>query len=265
MGSPLDDPLRDPYELEQAERMIEYDYVIGKMPVTVGEYRAFVRAGAYQEPHFWTTSGWQQDGGRVQPDHWNEALWAGDDRLPVVGVSWFEASAYTRWLSAATGRPFRLPTEVEWEKAARGGVTLSQGRGGARPNPAPGRRWPWGEAAPDQIRLNATNWIGHTTVVGSYPLGASPYGVLDMAGNVWEWCLNSWATPTASPAACVREPRATPIANTLDQVDAQDRRVARGGSWFNSGAQARCAYRLQLPANLRFDHDVGFRVCGPRT
>jgi formylglycine-generating enzyme required for sulfatase activity len=110
------------------------------------------------------------------------------------------------------------------------------------------RRWPWGDAQPDDTRLNFNGQVQHTTPVGRYPTGASPYDVLDLAGNVWEWCLNGWANPYEHP-------------DTNDPED-DSPRVVRGGSWFNNEAQARCAYRLRLPANLRYDHDVGFRVAG---
>jgi len=127
-------------------------FQIGKYPVTVAEYAYFVRAGQ-KEPN-----NWQQQLGKF--DH------------PVVCVSWQDAIAYVRWLAVQTGQVWRLPSEAEWEKAARGTA---------------GRIYPWG----DQFEASRCNTSeggkNATTPVGNYPSGASPYGALDMAGNVWEW------------------------------------------------------------------------------
>ena len=93
---------------------------------------------------------------------------------PVTHVTWDDAAAFCRWLSEATGQEFRLPTEAEWEKAARGTT---------------GRLYPWGDEPPDKNRCNFNQNVGDTTPVGQYPRGATPdTGVLDLAGNVWEWC-----------------------------------------------------------------------------
>jgi formylglycine-generating enzyme required for sulfatase activity len=243
MGSPTTDRLRDEAEPDQFALSLDYDYAIGKYPITVGQYRAFVDAGGYQDQRFWTRAGWQQNSNRIQPDHWTDTQWAGDDRLPVVGVSWYDVFAYTRWLAEATGHDYRLPTEAEWEKAARGGLHLPNGR---QENPQPARRWPWGDEEPDDRRLNFNSMVKHTTLVGLYPTGSSPYGALDMAGNVWEWCLNEWRKPYEHPES--------------NGPEGNSARVVRGGSWFNAESHARCSYRLRLHPNLRFDHDVGFRV-----
>jgi hypothetical protein len=85
MGSPKSDRLRDDVEPVQFELNLDYDYAIGKYPVTVGQYRAFVDAGGYRERRFWTRAGWQHNSNRIHPDHWTDRLWAGDDNLPVVG------------------------------------------------------------------------------------------------------------------------------------------------------------------------------------
>jgi formylglycine-generating enzyme required for sulfatase activity len=103
MGSLKSDRLRDDVEPVQFELNLDYDYAIGKYPITVGQYRAFVDAGGYRERRLWTRAGWQHNSNRIHPDHWTDRLWAGDDNLPVVGVSWHEVSAYTRWLAEGTG------------------------------------------------------------------------------------------------------------------------------------------------------------------
>jgi formylglycine-generating enzyme required for sulfatase activity len=246
LGSAAINPLRSEHEPDVAELELSYSYAIAVYPVTVGQFRPFITAGAYAQRRYWTDAGWQVSAGRSQPDHWHDREWAGDDRLPVVGISWYEADAYARWLSQTTGRLYRLPSEAEWEKAARGGLVVPDGQGGVTENALPAREWPWGDEAPDERRLNFDSMIGRTSPAGDYPAGASPYGALDLAGNVWEWCGSRWADRYAFPE------------DTNPEGD--EDRVVRGGSWFNTAAQARCAYRLRLLTNLRFDHDVGFRL-----
>jgi formylglycine-generating enzyme required for sulfatase activity len=245
IGSPPDDELRADEEPHQHEISLD-GFAIGTYPVTVGQFRAFIEAGGYREQRHWTREGWRLRRTRTQPDHWLDEAWAGDDRLPVVGISWYEAAAYTCWLSEATRQAYRLPTEAEWEKAARGGLHVPDGQGSLQDNRLPSRRWPWGDELPDPARLNFNGNVGHTTPVGSYLLGASPYGALDMAGNVWEWCVSRWAAPYVYPEDT--------------NLESEGERVVRGGSWFNTAGQARCSYRLRLIPNLRFDHDVGFRL-----
>jgi formylglycine-generating enzyme required for sulfatase activity len=246
LGSAVSSQFRSEGEPNLVELDLPYVFAIAVHPVTVGQFRAFITDDAYAQRHYWTEAGWRLSEGRMHPDHWHDPDWAGDDRLPVIGVSWYEADAYARWLSETTGRIYRLPTEAEWEKAARGGLQTPDGRGGFSENALAARQWPWGDEIPDEQRLNFGSVVGHTSRVGSYPTGASPYGALDMAGNVWEWCSSRWAYPYVFPED----------ANPEGEED----RVVRGGSWFNTDVQARCAHRLRLMANLRFDHDVGFRL-----
>jgi formylglycine-generating enzyme required for sulfatase activity len=104
------------------------------------------------------------------PGNWHRQLET--PRHPVVNVSWYEAVAYSRWLSDGTGRAIHLPTSKEWETAA---IDVT----GA---------YPWGADEPTEERLNFDQHIGSTTPVGIYPRGAGPGGHLDLAGNVWEWC-----------------------------------------------------------------------------
>ena len=140
---------------------------IDKTEVTNEQYRKFMEAGGYQKEEYWDSKGWSwvQDNHIAQPLFWEDPRY-NDPKQPVVGVSWFEASAYAKWAGK------RLPTEYEWEAAARG---------------TDKRQWPWGSEW-DKTRADSYDGsAGKPVPVGSYPAGASPYGVLDMAGNVWEW------------------------------------------------------------------------------
>ena len=125
-------------------------FEISRVPVTNAQYMIFVAATNHRRPRHWID-------GQIPPDK---------EKHPVVEVDWFDAVACCRWLGG------RLPTEAEWEKAARG---------------TDGRIYPWGDSRPNKRFCNHNFFFGGTLEVGSHPAGASPYGVLDMAGNVWEW------------------------------------------------------------------------------
>jgi formylglycine-generating enzyme required for sulfatase activity len=144
------------------------DYSIAKTPVTNVQYLAFVQSKGQKPPKYWK-------GGKPPGDK---------EDHPVVGVSWEDAMAYCNWLAEAMGKAYRLPSEAEWEKAARG---------------ADGRIWPWGNEW-DEKRCNTREGgPGDSTPVGQYsPGGDSPYGCVDMAGNVFEWCTTGRGnrTPT---------------------------------------------------------------------
>lgn len=213
------------------------DYQIGRYPVTVGEYRAFIETGGYRAAKWWTESGWQWrvSENAAQPKYWDDPKWTGDDRLPVIGVSWYEAYAYCQWLTEITGKPYRLPGEAEWEKAARG---------------VQGRTFPWGSTWQTGLCNSAESGIGHTTPVGQFsPAGDGPYGAADMSGNVWEWCASAWADKHTYPEDC------TPDGNAW--------RVVRGGSWRDDQDYARAALRGRPDPYTR-SHSLGFRVvCAP--
>jgi formylglycine-generating enzyme required for sulfatase activity len=187
-------------------------YKIARYPVTVAEYACFVRAGQ-QEP-----DNWQQQLGK--PDH------------PVAHISWYDAVAYAQWLSACAGQPWRLPSEAEWEKATRG---------------TDGRIYPWDDTF-RRTRCNTSEGKrGGTTPVGSYPKGVSPYGALDMIGNVWEW-TNSIIRPYPYDASDGRE-----------ATESLEHRVLRGGSWDFSAWEARAAFRFDFHPGAALD-DFGFRL-----
>jgi formylglycine-generating enzyme required for sulfatase activity len=211
---------------------------IAKYPATVGEYRGFVAAGGYQDSAFWTPSGWAwcQRVARRRPDHWLESTWAGDDRLPVVGITWHEATVYCRWLSHETGDAYRLPTEAEWEKAARG---------------TSGWLYPWGDKFEPDRCLTRVSGLEHTRPVGEYsPLGESPYGCAEMAGNASEWTQSQF------------KPYPYRDEDGRNDPHGEGERAIRGGSWFKPIIRARTAARGMNDPHFS-DSDVGFRLaCG---
>ena len=172
MGSSTADPQAQSDEQPQHTLTLP-TYWIGKTEVTNAQFRPFVEGDGYTNQTYWDADGWQwRTENKVnQPTCWSDAQWNNANH-PVVCVTWYEAMAYTRWVNAQTGQRFSLPTEAEWEKAARG---------------TDGRIYPWSNTWEANRANSEEAGIGKTTPVGQYPSGASPYGALDMAGNVWEW------------------------------------------------------------------------------
>jgi len=190
------------------------EYQIARVPVTNAQYALFVKATKYQIPQHWTN-------GKI-PD--------GKAEHSVVYVSWKDTIAFCEWAGV------QLPSEAEWEKAARG---------------TDGRIWPWGNQPPDKTRCNFNRNVGDTTPVGAYPLGASPYGVLDMAGNVWEWCRTKWRGNYEEYAKSVS-----------DDITGEEQRCVRGGSWNSNDGSVRCACRYwNIPDDRAYN--LGFRVVAP--
>jgi formylglycine-generating enzyme required for sulfatase activity len=167
--------------------------------------------------------------GRPEPPHWKHDLFA-KPGSPVVGVTWEDADAFARWIGG------RLPSEAEWEYAARG---------------TDGRPFPWGVEPPDRTRAVFHKDIGFdgTSPAGTAPAGASPFGLLDMAGNVFEWCAD-WYAPDYY-AASPRENPPGPAAGKL--------RVIRGGSWISLPDALRCGAREKYPPE-KTSVLIGFRV-----
>jgi formylglycine-generating enzyme required for sulfatase activity len=239
MGSGDDD--KEAYGDEKPQHTVEVgDFSIGKYPVTVEQYARFVEAGGYGENRYWTEAGWQwrQSQKREEPSYWNDPQWHISNH-PVVGVTWYEAMAYCRWLGETMGRECRLPTEAEWEKAAREG---SEGKA---------RIYPWGDESitPERANYGETG-IGRTSPVGAFPVNESPYGALDMIGNAWEWC-NSLKADYPYQAEDGRE-----------DMSGSGWRILRGGSWDDGRRHCRCAYRYDGgPGD--FYYSVGFRLIFP--
>lgn len=210
MGS---DPLvdKDAKDNEQPQhRLYLPDYYLAKTSVTNAQYLVFVRVT-----------------GHSAPDHWShDKFLAAKANHPVVKVSWYDAIAYCRWLTEVTGRAYTLPSEAEWEKGARG---------------TDGRIYPWGSEW-DASRCNSyQSGPGDTTPVGAYPGGASPYGLLDMSGNVWEWTRSLWGQDWEKPK--FKYPYRPD--DGREDLKAADRvlRVMRGGPWDGYVDGTRCDVR----------------------
>jgi len=189
-------------------------YWIAKYPVTNGQFAKFIEADGYKQRQWWTEAGWKQREKEqwAQPRFWTDGEWNGATQ-PVVGVSWYEAIAFCQWLSEASGKKITLPSDAQWQYAAQG---------------TDGRAYPWGNKW-DGVRCN--NSVSPydsnvTTPVTAYEgKGDSPFGVVDMAGNVWEWCLTEYDS-------------------RRDDINGKNKRVLRGGSWFtDSTVWFRCDSR----------------------
>ena len=218
MGS---DPQKDKHAVlyEQPQHIVTLDeYLIGKYPVTNRQYQAFVQAAGRKAPEYWKSN-------TIPP---------GKENHPVVKVSWQDAADFCAWAAKVSGARVRLPSEAEWEKAARG---------------TDGRIYPWGDQSPDALRCNFNQNVKDTTPVGKYsPLNDSPYGCADMAGNVYDWVAD-WLDNSYYGKS--------PASNPVGPVSGQYR-VLRGGSWLYDDSYLRSAYRYSSdPANSYFD--TGFR------
>ena len=215
-------PLGEPnaefaYDNERPQHMVHVPaFEIDRTPVTNGAYREFVEEGGYRRSDLWTDEGWawREENAIERP-----LYWTGDGRLrsfdreepldpdlPVMHVSWYEADAYARWRGA------RLPTEAEWEKAASWDDAAGEKR-----------RLPWGDEPPDESLANVDQLGFGPAPAGAYPDGASPYGVLGMTGDCWEW--------TASDFGGYPGFQAFPYPEYSEVFFGSDYKVLRGGSW----------------------------------
>ena len=210
---------------------------ISRYPITNAQFQAFVEDGGYTDRwrECWTVAGWRWRlaGGISGPQQRGGAYDLSN--RPVVGVSWYEAAAFCTWLSHRLGRTVLLPSEAQWEKAARG---------------TDGRRYPHGQKITPEYANYQDTEIRTTSAVGIFPKGNSPYGLLDMAGNVWEW-TSSLYKPYPYDAADGRE-----------DPEAEGARTWRGGGFIDYDVVVRCAYRFDYVPDDGYDY-IGFRVVSP--
>lgn len=219
-------------------------FAIGKYPVTNAEFAEFLAARGYETEAYWTAMGWKWQQGRLgqdaQPAFWREPR-LNQPRSPVVGVSWYEAVAFCNWFGVRENAVYRLPTEAEWEYAARGANSA--------------RNFPWGDKFEPGRANTAEAGFGGTTPVSHFPAGASPFGVREMGGNVFEWTLSKWGG-NWQELVFGYPYRAD---DGREDVQGSGARVMRGGSWFNGYQEALCAYRSRYLAGSR-GSNIGFRV-----
>jgi formylglycine-generating enzyme required for sulfatase activity len=236
MGS--DDPAAQPWERQHPVDLPAYR--IGRYPVTVREYAAFIKS---QKDH------------PAPPGWFNREPPAGPLDHPIVNVSWRDALAYCAWLSQQTGRRYTLPSEAEWEKAGDGDrVNWEIGRLVER---AGKRRYPWGDEWIDG-RCNAAG--SGTTAVTVHPAGASAYGVEDLLGNVQEWTRSLWGSQPGQPDfGYPYDPAGGREITDPAKLPAQARLVHRGGSFKSRPEDLRITARGNWPPDGPSDKR-GFRV-----
>ncbi len=255
-------------------RDLNAPYWIARFPVTNAQYQRFVEAGGYHNEAYWTEARyanfWQSNGfkgrydsrPRTEPRRFSEPY--GFLNHPVVGISWYEALAFVRWLDQEARKQgwlsldwqIQLPSELEWEKAARGGRQypeqprisslheLPPADFESLPlidNPLASRLYPWGNLADPECANFERTEIGTTNGVGCFPLGASPYGVEEMSGNVWEW--------TRSLERNTPYPNAGPEIAERERLNAhpETQRILRGGAYQYYEYFVRCAERYSSP------------------
>ena len=222
-------------------------YTIGKYEVTRGQHIEFMEAGGYGKKAYWSTAGWSWKGTRSKPDSWivtqawkEGQIFTQTDNHPIVGVTYYEAEAFCNWAGG------HLPTEAQWERAARWTGTHAN-------------VYPWGDVwdAEKCNNLDDHNSAGggyqywQTSPVGSYPSGASPSGCQDMAGNVFEWCKDWYVSAyySQSPANDPQGPA----------FESGSRGILRGGSWYTVASYFRCATRFFCYPD-HYNYDLGFRL-----
>ncbi|WP_287600434.1 SUMF1/EgtB/PvdO family nonheme iron enzyme [Thiothrix sp.] len=217
---------------------------ISRYPVTNAQYRCFIEAGMYENRAFWEQNlpkfavQWLGENKPTQPAYWDDGKWNLDNH-PVVGVSWFEALAYSAWLNSllvelkpegmVQNAKIRLPTEAEWEYAARGVENW---------------RYAWGNDTDASLGNYKDTGLGRTSAVGLFPQGKA-FGLHDMTGNVWEWASSRFNWQKRQ--------------KEWNLLDADGDRILRGGSWYDSSNFVRCAFRYGFPPGYRNDL-LGFRV-----
>lgn len=234
---------------ERPVHTVELDaFYIAKYEMTNGEWKRFLNDAGYEDPQYWPG---KRPVPKDQSPYWNDPRnhgggTANSDDFPVISVNWDAAVAYCNWLSAKTGKKYRLPTEAEWEKAARG---VDQ------------RRYPWGNS----IDSSYANFVGTESFDTVRPIGffdgkahegfathdnASPYGAMDMAGNVMEWCSDWYGRDYYSVS-----PRKNPKGPATGAY-----RVLRGGTFFMEPFELRSYARTAAWPSFQAHRMVGFRA-----
>jgi formylglycine-generating enzyme required for sulfatase activity len=213
MGGGPRDPARDNESPRHEVRV--HPFRLARTPVTREEYQAFLG-----------------DTGRPAPDFWGEPAFS-HPRLPAAGPSWEDAAAFCAWTGERLGLAVRLPTEAEWESAARAGRDVL---------------YPWGDEPPESLPDYARRWRSGPEPVDAYP-SLHPLGFLGLGENVHEWCAD-WYDPRYYEVSPVDDPRGP--ASGL-------RRASRGGAWRHEVKVSRCAARSAIPPGMRYS-DYGFRL-----
>jgi formylglycine-generating enzyme required for sulfatase activity len=215
MGSPDSD--REAKDDEKPQHLVQLDdFWLDQTEVSNGKYTLCVRAGICQPP--------KQNRSRTRIGYFEDRQY---DEYPVIYVSWEDANTYCQWVKR------RLPSEAEWEKAARG---------------TKGFTYPWGDSPPNPGLANYNAQVGDTSPTGFYPNGASPYGAMDMAGNVAEWVADWY-----DEYYYFNSPSMNPLGPFQGEY-----RVIRGGSWFNMANAIRASFRLWNYPDIRSE-SIGFR------
>jgi len=194
-------------------------FALAATQVTNLEYATYLRVTELSSPPFWNDNNFNTP------------------QQPVTGVSWFEADHYCQWLSSQTGRIYRLPTEAEWERAARG--DLEQ------------KNFPWGDDPPESLPDYATRWLTGPDPVARY--AANSFGLYNMCDNVHEWC-SDWYDPNYYATAPDRNPR-----GPEPHIGIGQRKSSRGGSWRHHVKVSRCSARSSIPPEFQYA-DYGFRL-----
>lgn len=259
---------------------LDKPYWISRYPITNKQFECFVDANGYRQEEFWyiaqknqfwkdgLAKGYNDTEGRDKPVTFPPPFLVQNN--PVVGISWYEAVAFTIWLETIFPKlcnkwHVKLPSEAEWEKAARGGLMLPNQQIVKKigqmldapdqnyllsPNPVPKRTFAWGNAELNDNLANYGNTIGSTSSVGIFPKNESPYGVREMIGNVWEWTRSKEG---------YQYPYVPDERETISRVTNRTAIRLRGGSWWTDASRCTCSSRYgNFP--YRGDYGIGFRI-----
>jgi formylglycine-generating enzyme len=249
MGSPPSETDRESNE-GSLHRVTVAAFALGRTEITRGQFAAFVKATQYQAiDNCWTLEGgkFQERSGR----YWRDLGFPQNDKHPAACISWNDANAYAKWLSRKTGKHYRLPSEAEWEYAARAKTVTARYWGN---NPDEACKYANVADKTGQTSVGALSWSAHHCADGyafTSPVGqfkANRFGLYDMLGNLWEWTEDSYHDSYSG----------APNDGSVWQGD-DAKRIIRGGSWNNGPTRVRAAKRGRDKPTTRFS-DIGFRV-----